>query len=247
MTAPPPIPVLLGSSLGTSSRVWHAAGELLAGSRPVLPVDLPGHGSAAPQRTPCTIGTLAEVVIAAADAVGIERFHYAGISLGGAVGLVLALTYPERLHSISVICSAGQIGAPDAWRVRAAQVRAQGTPVLVDASARRWFAPGSIAADPVAASSLLHDLSDADDESYALLCEALADFDVMDGLPTITVPVLVLAGEHDGVVTPDHARRTALAIPGSVFEVIAGAGHLAPAEKPAAVVAALDAFYRRLA
>ena len=121
-------------------------------------------------------------------------------------------------------------------------VRAQGTPALVGASAERWFAPGFIATNPDAASGLLHDLSDADDESYAVLCEALADFDVLDRLGGLTVPTLILAGESDGVVTPDQARETADLIPGAGFYVIPGAGHLAPIEKPEAVVAALEEF-----
>lgn len=240
-------PLILGPSLGTSSYVWSAAEALLAQERRVLSVDFPGHGGAAPHRDSLRVADLAAGVIAAADAAGIDRFHYAGISLGGAVGLALALDHADRLHSVSVICSAGRIGSPDVWRERAATIRAQGTPVLVGPSAERWFAPGFIASSPAPASKLLHDLSDADDESYALLCEALADFDVLPDLSGITVPVLILAGEHDGVVPPDVAHATAVLIPGAAFDVVEGAGHLAPIEKPEAVAAALQSFIGRVA
>lgn len=246
MTGPDIRPVILGPSLGTSSRVWQAAEALLEREHRVVAVDFPGHGRAAAQRTALSVRDLAEGVIAAADEAGIDRFHYAGISLGGAVGLALALAHSDRLYSLSVICSAGRIGDPGAWRDRAAQVRTQGTPVLVDSSARRWFAPGFIASDTASASALLHDLSDADDESYARLCEALADFDVRDDLPAISIPVMVLAGEHDAVVSPDDARSTADLIPGATFDIVRRAGHLAPAERPAEVAATLEAFYRRV-
>ncbi len=246
MTGTACIPVILGPSLGTSSRVWRAAEPLLATERRIIAVDFPGHGAAPRGSQPTSMAKLADGVIAMADEAGVERFHYAGISLGGAVGLALALAYPGRLYSVSVICSAGRISTSDAWKDRAAQVRAQGTPVLVEPSATRWFAPGFIASHPVTASELLHDLSDADDESYALLCEALAGFDVIDRLSSIALPVLVLAGEHDAVVTPEDARATADLIPGAAFDVVHGAGHLAPAEKPEAVASALNAFHGRV-
>lgn len=235
-------PLILGPSLGTSSRVWSSAEALLARERRVLSIDFPGHGAGAARTDPFSVFDLADKVIAAADDAGITRFHYAGISLGGAVGLALALNHADRLHSLTVICSAGRIASSEAWRERAATVRAQGTPVLVGPSAERWFAPGFIAANPDAVSALLHDLSDADDESYALLCEALAEFDVLDDLPRVRIPTLILAGEHDGVVTPDHARATAALIRGAAFDVVSGAGHLAPIEKPEAVAASLQSF-----
>jgi len=238
----PEAPLILGPSLGTSSRVWSATEALLARERRVLSVDFPGHGAAAPHRNRLRVADLAAGVIAAADDAGVDRFHYAGVSLGGAVGLALALDHADRVYSTSVICSAGRIGSPDAWRERAATVRAQGTPVLVGPSAERWFAPGFIASSPDVVSGLLHDLSDADDESYALLCEALAEFDVLRDLSRISVPVLILAGEHDGVVPPDVARATAALISGAVFDVVEGAGHLAPIEEPEAVAAALQSF-----
>jgi pimeloyl-ACP methyl ester carboxylesterase len=106
---------------------------------------------------------------------------------------------------------------------------------MVEASARRWFAPGFIERDPDRAARLLASLEDADRESYSLACEALAAFDLREDLGAIAAPVLLAPGEHDVVVTVDQAQATASALARGSLEVIAGAGHLPSAEVPQAV------------
>ncbi|GAB3564130.1 alpha/beta fold hydrolase [Spelaeicoccus albus] len=234
--------LLLGPSLGTSTTLWSKVPALLSGDVAAWGYDIPGHGTQKPATTPLTAAALADQVVEIADGLGLDTFHFAGVSISGAVGLELALRHPGRLHTLTVICSNAKIGDADGWHDRAAQVRAQGTPSLVDGSARRWFADGFLARDPASGGRLLGELSDADDESYALLCEMLADFDVRDRLGEITVPTLVLAGEFDEVVTPGDARATADRVPGGAFTEIADAAHLAPIEQPAAVADALTDF-----
>ncbi len=86
-------------------------------------------------------------------------------------------------------------------------VRAQSTSVLIIPSAQRWFAPGSVQREPDLSGRLLHALRDADDESYALCCEALAAYDVRDRLGEIRMPVVALWGEHDAVAPEAKAAR----------------------------------------
>ena len=123
-------------------------------------------------------------------------------------------------------------------------MRAQSTSALIIASAQRWFAPGSIEREPDLSGRLLHALRDADDESYALCCEALAAYDVRDRLGEIGVPVVALWGEHDAVAPEAKAARDRRAewCDGRA-EMIAGVAHLPPAEPPAATAAALLAFF----
>ena len=100
--------LLLGPSVGTSaSTLWGAAAERLAERVHVVGWDLPGHGRspAGPFRMP----DLAAGVLALADDIAPgAAFHYAGDSIGGAVGLQLLLDAPERLLSASLLCT----GAP---------------------------------------------------------------------------------------------------------------------------------------
>src|SRR5690606_30552862 len=146
-----------------------------------------------PATAPLSVAALADQVVAVADTIGTHRFHYAGISLSGAIALDLGLRYPDRLASLTVVCSAAKIGESAAWIERAAQVRQQGTAVLVERAAERWFAPGSVAKEPAIAGRRLRDLWDTDAASYAYLCDALAQFDLRDRLAAIAVPTLILS------------------------------------------------------
>lgn len=232
-------PLLLGPSLGTSTALWDAVAPELATAHRVVRWDLPGHG-----RSPAeligpgaTVADLAGLVLALADALGIDRFAYAGVSLGGAVGLHLAAHHPERVTSLALVCTSLHFGGADAWRERAATVRREGLAALAESAPRRWFTPGFTV--PV----LVADHLAADPGAYAACCDALAAYDLRDGVASITAPTLVLAGREDPATPPAHAREIADAVAGASLVELAGASHLAPAERPAAVSAALRAHF----
>lgn len=240
--------LVLGPSLGTPVALWRDAAALLARDFRLLAWDLPGHGASPAARQPFTMDELADAVVAVAGAAGIDRFHYAGVSLGGQVGLALGSRHPDRLDRLAVLCSTAKIGSASAWAERATLVRRQGTPALVDGSARRWFAPGFIERHPDRASELLIALSDTDDESYALCCEALGRADLSDRLAGIGAPTVVYYGEYDQVISAADARFVAERVRHGRAAVIPGAAHLPPIEQPDAVAGELlDALERSAA
>lgn len=118
-------PLLLGPSLGTSTMVWEPQLPVLIHRFRVLRFDLPGHGGSpanllrdpGPGRT--TVDDLASLVLDLVDHHGWERFHYAGISLGGAIGAYLATRHPNRVESLSLVCSSAHFGPPEPWHERA--------------------------------------------------------------------------------------------------------------------------------
>jgi 3-oxoadipate enol-lactonase/4-carboxymuconolactone decarboxylase len=236
---PPGAPALvLGPSLGTSLRVWDAQAAALARDHRVIRWDLPGHGGSAGALIGenATVADLAALVLALADHLGLERFAYAGISIGGAVGAELAVRHPERIASLALICSSARFGDPQAWRDRAEAVRREGTEFLAASAPGRWFTP---AFDGGAREALIADQRAADPAGYAACCEALAAFDLRAELDRILAPCLVIAGRQDTATPPAHARELADGIAGSTLVELAGAGHLAPVERPAAVLDAL--------
>lgn len=224
--------LVLGPSLGTSSALWFGCAQLLQGNYQTLRFDLPGHGAGAPARESLDIKDLADAVIVMVDSAGIDTFHYAGISLGGAIGLELAIRYPARLSSFTVVCSAPKIGSSDQWLARAELVRTGGTQQVVSGSAQRWFAPGFIDRDWPTASSALAELTEVDDESYALCCEALARFDATGRIAEITVPTLCVAGELDSVISSSAVAEMAAAIRNARYSNLAGVAHLPAYEDP---------------
>jgi 3-oxoadipate enol-lactonase/4-carboxymuconolactone decarboxylase len=236
--------IVLGPSLGTASEIWSGVADALSDDYRVLRFDLPGHGFSPPASAPFSVAELADAVVALVDSVGGGAFHYAGVSLGGAVGLQLALRHQNRLLSLTTLCSGATIGEPDGWRARAAQVRASGTASVVAGSARRWFAPGFLDRDPEGGGAALNKLLDVDDESYALCCEALAGHDVRERLGEIAVRTLCIAGDADEVAPPESSREVADSVQHGSLAVIADAAHLPMLERPAEVIALILAQVR---
>ncbi|WP_309484301.1 alpha/beta fold hydrolase [Streptomyces himalayensis] len=231
-------PLVLGPSLGTSMAVWEPLLPTLARRFQVLRFDLPGHGRsgagllprAEPGRT--TVDDLAALVLDLVDHHGWDGFHYAGISLGGAIGAHLATHHPDRVRSLAIVCSSAHFGPPDAWRARADLVRLKGTGPLLETSPGRWFATPAIADTPLGR-TLLGNLADADPVGYAACCDALAAYDLRPELARITAPTLVVGGAQDSATPLAHAQELARGIPHATLEILA-CGHLA-AEQPEAL------------
>ncbi|MER6690547.1 bifunctional 3-oxoadipate enol-lactonase/4-carboxymuconolactone decarboxylase PcaDC [Streptomyces minutiscleroticus] len=228
-------PLLLGPSLGTSLALWDGLAPELSAAHRVVRWDLPGHGgSPADLIGPgATVADLADLVLALADSLGIGRFAYAGVSLGGAVGLHLAAHRPERIERLAVICTSAHFNGARPWEERAELVRREGLAPVAASADGRWFTPG------FTVPRLVEDHRTADPGAYAACCDALAAFDLRERLPSITVPTLLVAGREDPATPPSHLREIADAVPGSALAEIPGASHLAPAERPEAVLAAL--------
>lgn len=234
------VPLLLGPSLGTRvARVWDRALPFLAERHPVFGWDLPGHGVSPATTSGFTVEEVASGVLAATDDAGLSRFAAAGVSLGGIVSLALGLAEPSRVTAVTMVCSLPKIGQPSTWVERAAQVRASGTPSLVQGSAARWFAEGFIAASSDVSSPLLTDLMDVDDESYALCVEALGACDLRRRVPELSVPLTIIVGHLDPVITESDAEEAVASARAGRLRIIPDSSHLAVVEKPAEVSAAV--------
>lgn len=236
--------LILAPALGvSSSTLWGTVADRVAETVTPRLFELPGHGTQAAE-SGITMAGLADAVVTFADRWGIDRFHYAGVSISGALGLQLARTYPQRLASVSVVCSAAKFGEPADWHERAEQVRAQGTSAQVESSAARWFAGGFLDRSPDVGGRLMNELAAADDESYASLCEVLADFDATGILDQITTPALVVSGTQDVVVPPFEGRYVADHVADGQFAQVDDAAHLVPVEQPQRMTDLLRDFCR---
>lgn len=235
--------VVLGHSLGTGPLIWERVVPVLAEHYRVTLLSLPGHDAAPVPTEPFTIEELADAVAAAVQDLAGGPALYAGVSIGGALGLALALRHPEVFAGAAIIASAASLGTSEGWIERAALVREQSTSALVIPSAKVWFAPDSIANEPEITGRILRVLQGVSDEGYARCAEALASYDLRERLGEIRIPILAMGGEFDGVAPEDRQDETVAGVQNGRKVMIAGAGHQPPAEQATAVTAALLEFF----
>jgi 3-oxoadipate enol-lactonase len=235
---PQDAPVLvLGNPIGTTRDVWAHQVPVLSRHFRVLRYEPRGH--AAP-KGPYTIAELGADVLAALNGYGIERFAFAGVSLGGMTGIWLAAHAPERVTSLAVCCAA-LTPMPDAqaWHDRAALVRKEGMAALAGVVVPRWFTPRFMASEPEQVETVVAMLTGTNPEGYAGCGEAIAAMDLRPHLGSVKAPTLVVSGAEDVAAPPSVGAYTARNIPGARLTVIQGASHFAHYEKPGPVTNAL--------
>jgi 3-oxoadipate enol-lactonase len=204
--------------------MWDPNVRRLAARYRVVRYDHPGHGAS--PAGPRSIGGFARAVLSVADELGIERFRFCGLSLGGMVGMWLGAHAPERLDRLVLCCSAPYLPPREQWLERAATVRARGLAGVADAVVARWFTPQF----PGAVEPWRAMLLATPPEGYARACEAIAAMDLRAELERIKVPTTVILGRHDPVLGNDG--RLLLEHLGRVVEL--EAAHLANVEQPEA-------------
>lgn len=231
-------PLLLAPSIGTTLSVWEPQVAAFSEHHRVIRLDTRGHGRSPIPTGPYTLAALTADVLRLADALGLDRFAYAGISLGGAVGQVLAAEHPDRVSSLLLCATGPSFGPARDWLDRADRVRSEGMDWLVRPSRERWFPPSFLRRHPDRAQALLDTFAATPREGYAACCAALAECDLLPLLPRITAPTRVIAGADDPVSGPGVGRVLAGAIPGADLVVLDDAAHLVNVPRPDAFTTA---------
>ena len=132
--------VVLSGSLGATLEMWEPQLPPLSARFRVLRYDHPGHGGS-PPLAESSVSSMARAVVKLLDELGIPRVSYCGLSLGGAVGLRLALDAPERVEKLVLCSTSARFATPGLWQERADRVRRDGVAAIVDTVLERWFTP----------------------------------------------------------------------------------------------------------
>jgi pimeloyl-ACP methyl ester carboxylesterase len=232
-----PVIVLLHAGIADRT-MWreHLAPLADAGYR-ALALDMPGFGEAAVVEGPQAPW---EDVMATLEKLGIDRAALAGNSFGGAVALRIALIAPELVSSLVLVSAPSPAMADPSerlaavWAAESAALERDDLDSAVEAIVNGWTLPDAPAAlrEHVAGMQrralILQNAAPNVTEAPDPLGEHPEE------LANITAPTLVAVGEHDMVDFLAAADVMAEAIPNARRELIAGAGHLAPLETPAA-------------
>lgn len=224
--------VLMGPSLGTNLNMWDLQLPLRDRLR-LVRYDHRGHGGSPTPPGPYEIADIGRDVVALMDELEIERASHCGVSLGGMVGMWLAINLPERIERLVLICTAAHMPPATKWQERAAKVLDAGsTEPIADAVTERWLTPRFAAEHPEVRADLRAMLTATPADGYAWCCGAIERLDLRDELPRITAPTLVISGADDAATPVDKQAEIAAVVPAARHEVVASAAHVAPVEQP---------------
>lgn len=240
-------PVLLVHGFPLNHHMWDAQVAALSASHRVLAPDLRGFGQSDVTEGTVTMDQMADDLAALLDAQKItEPVVLCGLSMGGYVALAFWRKYAARLSGLILCDTRSAPDSPEAAAGRettAQNVLASGPQPVVDVMRNKLYAPATLQDKPQLVAEVEAMMQTTAPAGIAAALRGMAVRpDSTPSLPQIAVPTLVLVGEHDAISPPAEMRGIAEAIPGAEFVEIAGAGHMAPMEDPAAVNQALLSF-----
>jgi 3-oxoadipate enol-lactonase len=226
-------PILLIHGISNFNRAWSSQiGGLVASGYRVIVPDLPGHGASAPLTRETKVDDLAQAMVALLDHKQIASANVCGVSLGGMVGLTMALRSSARVRRLIVADTASRFDTDfhktmvAGWK--SAFLEPEGPigrlsktwPLLANENFRK-----SQAGQEVFEEWLVNALR-ASGSSYACVCDGILKYNIENELPKISVPTLVLVGSEDQMLSPAVNKTIADKIPGAAYEIIDGGSHL---------------------
>ena len=233
--------VLLVHGYGGDRNSWLFLQEPLAARYRVYALDLPGHGTSAKDVGDGSVGTLADAVLGVLDAIGAERAHLVGHSLGGTAVLAAAARDPRRISSLTLIAPTGfgqEINAGYLRGFAGAQTRRELKPVV-----GQLFADESLVTRQLVDDLLAYKRLDGVEAALHTLVGTLLDGETqrIDSAAPLAacagaVPVTVVWGSADGIIPPAQAESVA----GADRHLLGDAGHMPHMERPAEVQAAIE-------
>ena len=169
-----------------------------------------------------------------------------GTGYGGFVVLLMAIRHPAIAKRLVLADCGAAFSEPgrQAFRNMSAAAEANGLAAITDVAMRRLFAPDFQESHP----DLMADRREAflrtDMATFRAACDALANLDLRPQLAGMTIPTLVLVGEHDEATPPPMSHELAAGLPDARLIVLPGCAHVPQLQAPSAFLDAIDGFIR---
>lgn len=224
--------VVMSHSLSAELAMWGPQAKVLKGDFRVIRYDTRGHGGTEVPPGPYSLEMLAEDAVGLLDALGLDKVHWVGLSMGGMIGQTLGLRAPERLLTLTLAdTSSGYPPAASAmWADRITAARENGMAAGVEATMERWFSPGFMASGAPVLDEVRSMIANTPVEGYCGCGAAIANLAVTPRLSEIKAPTLVICGEDDQATPLSMSETIRDGIPGAQLAVIPVARHLANLE-----------------
>ena len=245
------MPVLLVHGFPLDHSMWDAQIARLSERWRVIAPDMRGFGGSQVTSGTVTMEQMADDVAALVETLAIdEPIVLCGLSMGGYVALAFWRKHASRLRAL-VLCdtrAAADTHEAAAGRLETVEhVLREGTEPLADAMLGKLFAPSTLENHPNTTAIERQKILAANPEGIAAALRGMARRrDFRDELANISLPTMVIVGEHDVISTVDEMRSIAKAIPAAEFVILPGAGHMTPLENPTGFNEAIEQFLTRV-
>jgi pimeloyl-ACP methyl ester carboxylesterase len=238
--------LILIHGLGDDHRAWRRTLPDLMLNHRVVMYNLRGHGGTTAGRCDGTLQQLGGDLVALMDSIAIDHAHIAGFSLGGTIAMRMAIDHPARVRGLVLVATSSRVGrtAADWYRQRAEMVEHR-DPLIRDTLDRDTADVYSESPAELDAGLLIRRQSTSDPRGYGNACTAMAALNAAPldpELSQISAPTLIVASERDRHCPPKAAEIIAAGIKGSRLEIIPGAGHPIPVEKPGELAGSMNSF-----
>jgi 3-oxoadipate enol-lactonase len=224
--------VMFSNSLASALSMWDLQVPPLveAGYR-VLRYDSRGHGQSEVPSAPYSIEMLAADAVGLMDALGLEKVHFCGLSMGGMVGQMLGARHGDRLISLVLSSTSAHMPPRKSWDERIKTVRENGMDALVDATIDRWFTKAGQERLAVEVGKIRRLILHTRTDGFCAACVAIQNMDQRDSIRGISTVTLVLVGEHDPGTPVSAAEFIHQRISSSELKVISHGAHFVNVEQ----------------
>ena len=236
--------VFLTHGVGARRQVWEGIVERLAPHFRCISYDLRGHGGSEGATAPFGLDEFVADLEALRAELGIEQAHFIGHSLGGMIVPAYARAHPQRVKSLSVICTAA-FRSPEAKASLATFVQKidqQGMPGVLDTLLDRWFTDPFRRDRPDVVEARKEQMLNADPRVYRETYRVFATTEMSPWLHEIAAPALVMTGEFDPGCSPALNEKIAAALPRSELVILPALRHSVLVEAPYLVGSILQRF-----
>lgn len=230
------------NSLGTDSRIWHHVLPKLSDDFTILTYDKRGHGLSDLGTPPYSIDDHVSDLVGLLDHLEMAEVFICGLSVGGLIAQRAYERRPDLVRAMILSNTAHKIGTPEMWNQRISAIETGGIASMVDDIMAKWFTSEFRDPGNAAYQGYRNMLQRQPAAGYTGTCAAIRDADFTEAAQKIAVPVLCIAGEHDGSTPPALVRSMADLIDGAQYSIIEDAAHIPCAEAPAAYAALIRSF-----
>ena len=232
------------NSLNTNLSLWDGQEALLSDRYRILRYNTRGHGGTEAPPGPWELEDLASDIVALWDALGVDKSHFVGLSIGGMTGQALALGWPERIDKLVLADTRADFTGDFAAAVprMIAQVERDGVEPLCEEMPLRWFTEAVRTEHPGLVDHARTLIATNTVAGYTTCADAMTRLDFMDRLHGVELPTLLICGAQDIGTPPACMREMAKRMPNARYMEIDPSGHLSNIENPDAFNAALTGF-----